>query len=291
MTRHPLLLLGESGALLIALAGALVAIVKTRDPTLTILAAGAAIAFVSSFAMSAQPGWALEYGFRLPLFTLLLPLAGVGVARLVDVLRGDHRVGSASARFISVAVILVTCVYPAPALSRVLRQPSPMAQEYRFIAEGMKGLPQVVPADITAFLGPTSELKVPRSAFGKGAHIVESSGALPHTRYAYQSLGCFCYPIKELVGPSGPDFNARISAMDNPDFRRFVEALWSDPVAAFHQLGGGPPSQQMRPECVAAFRGAIRFIPWGDIEIGQQEPLDRYVTLQRVPVGLWELPR
>jgi hypothetical protein len=56
-----------------------------------------------------------------------------------------------------------------------------------------------------------------------------------------------------------------------------------------HELGGGPPVHEMRPECEAAIRGAVRFIPWGEVEVGRQEPLDRYISRLHVPIGVWVL--
>jgi hypothetical protein len=292
MARHPLFLPAESGALLLALSGAVPALVRKSDATLAILAGGAAFAFVSSFAMLAQPGWGLEYGFRLPLFSLLLPIVGVGSARTIEAIRGLGSQRSVVVKTILPAsVVIVLCLYPAPALSRVLSQPSPLAQEYRLIAAGATTLPKNPPADVTVFVGSNSELKVPHSAFGSDVRVLESSGnEAARGHYAYQSLGCFCYPLKELVDPSGPDFNGRISAMTSSDFRSFVRALWDDPLDAIHRMGGAPPTQELRPECQAAFRGALRFIPWGEVEVGRQEPLDRYLTRERVPIGVWELP-
>jgi len=287
MAHHPLLRLGESGALLLSLAGVATVLFRKRDATLAWLASGALFAFVSSLGMSAQPGYGLEYGFRLPMFALLLPLAGVGAVQWID---GIGAASSSIRRLATVMLLGALALFPVPALVLVLSEPSPLAQEYRLITQGAHALPHDRSADVSAQVGPTSELKVPHSAFGRDFRVVDSpkqgeAGA----RYAYQGLGCFCYPIKELVDPAGPPFNARAAAMSLTDLRGFLAALWDDPTDAIHRLGGEPRTGQMRAECEAAFRGAARFIPWGEVEIGRQEPLDRYFTRQRVPIGVWEL--
>jgi hypothetical protein len=288
MARHPLFRPMESGALLLALVGVIPILAKRRDPTLVALAGGAVFAFATSYAMSVQPGYGLEYGFRLPLFSLLLPLAGVGAARIVESVHGFVDGLPAIAMAIAPTALFVLCAYPAPALLRVLARPSPLAQEYRLVAAGTRALQGDVPVNIRSPVA-ASELKVPHSAFAPAVQVIEAPvDPAIRTGYAYQGLGCFCYPIKELVDPAGPTFNARAFKMSISDIRAFSKALWDDPAAAIHQLGGSPPTE-MRPECTAAFHRARRFIPWGEVEVGRQEPLDRYLVQQRIPIGVWEL--
>ncbi len=308
LQHHPLLQPGESGALLVALAAGVPALARgggsplgvARDPTLGLLAAAAAFAFVTSLAMSAEPGPGLVYGFRLPLFVLLLPLAGAGAARGLEALTAWARRGAAAPATGALPALglgLLACA-PGPALLRVLREPSPLAAEFETIARAARAAG--LAGSVRALLGPSGELKVPHAAFGPGAPVTDVAGgpddvmrelAAHPPRYVYQGLGCACFPIKELVDPAGPPFNARAAAMDLAQMRGFLAALWDDPADAIHRLGGEPREGQSRPECaIGALVPGARFEPWGEIEVGPQTPLDRYFTRPRVPVGLWELP-
>jgi len=286
---HPLFQPSESGALLLMLAGACAALARRRDVTLVVMSGAAIVAFVSSLGMSAQPSYGLEYGFRLPLFCLLLPIAGVGASWWVDRVRalglGPPARASAAA---PATVVVAAALFPVPALARVLRAPRPLAREYALIEKGAAALPREPAASVTLLVGPTSELKVPHSAFPADVRLVDSARPTTiGTRYVYQGLGCFCYPMKELVDRPGTSFSAAVSGLSGPDIRAFIRAVWDDPLGAIRRVGGAPPAHELRPECRAAFRDAVRFIPWGEIDTGREQPLDRYLTRPRITVGVW----
>jgi hypothetical protein len=289
IAHHPLFRPSESAALLVMLAGAIPVLVRRRDQTLVVMAGAALVAFGSSIAMSAQPNDGLQYGFRLPLYCILLPIAGAGAAWWFDRLR--ERPAAVPARALAAAIVLVVGVCPAVALARVLGQTQPLAREYELIAKGAAALPKGATSDVTTVLGPYWELKVPQSAFPDGVRVVESAQPTAvRTRFVYQGLGCFCYPMKELIDPSGPRFSQRASGLTGPEVRGFIRALWDDPFEAMRIVGGSPPAHELRPECEAAFRNAVRFIPWGEIDTGREQPLDRYLTRSLVTVGVWVLP-
>ncbi len=286
---HPLFRLDESlPLLLLSISGAIVAL-KSRQPLLLTLLAGAAISFVMTLGMSVHPGYGVEYGFRLPLFALLLPLAGAGAAFQLEALKKTSL--GRIAGFVALALVLL---WPLPALMQTLVESEPLQQQYEIVERARMNYSNASRALVVKnkakespnFDWPTSFRNPPGMSFVHERDAKESDNIC----YVLQDLRCFAYSLVEQT-PSGEALEMFEMVMNlSPDEQaRFLDGLWNDANESFSVLNQVPPSG-MRRECRQAFAKAVRFDTWGVVKIPHQELPHVYYTSDEIPVGVWVMP-
>jgi len=289
---HPLFRLDLGpGVLLFGAIGAAWA-VHARQRLGVWVAIGAAVAFVSSLVVSANPGYGIAYGFRLPLFSFLLPLTGVGcAATLAEVRRRAPTLASPSVTALGLALFL----WPVPALVREARLRDPQDQEYAIIAAHSATLPRGATLLFPKAQGlePPS-YSIPWSAFGDAsvdARFDLPAGETPTDLLVFEGLSCYAYSLSEQTGLPPARLTEAFVGRRDGEGRTLVELLWNTDSGAFALFGARAPEGR-RQECLRAVPSGSTFEEWGRVRVAQRRDLPFiYFSETSIPVGVWKSSR
>ena len=299
---HPLFRLGESLPVLLLAGIAAVAVVRRPSATPVALLAGAAIAWLATIGLSMHPGYGVEYGFRLPLFSLLLPIVGIGAD---EVRRLAARIGR-NGRWLSsgVAALLLggLLLWPVTALRGVAEAADVQNQEYQLIRENLPTLtgpatlhvpvsdneraPSCAPSVglLRRFL--SEDVLLVHDGENDGGERPSSAGPV----YVYNGVHCSTYSLVETVGEDAETlFEGRSDRARTVDsYATVVDWFWSDPDRIFEMFGVRPPTGG-RDVCRATVPEGARFDQWGEVIVSRHELPHVYYTRPRIPIGVWHI--
>jgi hypothetical protein len=288
---NPLFRPDESLALLVTLPIGIAAVARRRQRMGWVLLGGALIHFWTVFPMVVAPGAGVHYALRLPLWSMLLPLGGLGAEHAWRFLSGNQ--GRRWRRLAAGALVLLAVgLAPLAGLARLLHERDPKLQELRLISEHARDLP----ADAVLLFprldadGQTN-YTIPRSAFADAPCRVATlgdPGLPPGPRYLFKGLGCETWAVLELLGADLRGLARRVAALPRNQLGLLLEHAWHDPDAAIRMLGGRVPSEP-RPECRGLVPEGARFIRWGTVQVDEQELPQIYYISRAIEVGVWQL--
>jgi hypothetical protein len=256
------------------------------------VAIGAVTAFASSLVVSANPSYGVAYGFRLPLFTLLLPLTGAGCAAMLAAVR---RRAPALASSSAIAAILALFLWPAPGLVREARLRDPQDQEYAIIARRAATLPRGA-----TLLFPRAEgreppsYSVPQSALGDAGVATQLgvlAGPTQSDLFVFEGLSCYAYSLSERTGLLPSRLVEEFVGRRDSKGRTLVDLLWTTESEAFTLFGERPPEGR-RQECARAVPPGSTFEEWGRVDVARRRDLPFvYFSETSIGVGVWRAPR
>jgi hypothetical protein len=282
--RHPLLHFPESLAILVFLAIGTVQAVRSREHTAVCLAAAATVAGMSSIGLSVFNLPQLEYGMRMPLFGLILPLAGMGVSHCVEIVRARlHSDFAANAA--AVAAVAACALLPAREYREMHSVTNLQEQEYRIIRRNIDSIHpdklRVPPAD--SALQPS--YAPPYAAFGaKKGRIRELSKNETRPVTVFAGLQCYAYSLEELAGDRRREFSAKIPRLISSG------AFLGEKDEALRLSGLEAPAGR-RQGCEDVARIANRFEHWGTITVYEDDLPFVYYSGRVIPVGVWVLDK